>query len=167
MAGKISLDSYKVKPPINGYGINRSDPIPIGVGTLQETPIGGFFANAYYDFGKSKGMLYELSYFGELETYKQIVVYPQIGAERQSNQYANYYYGINPGESLATGYSAYSAPATTNLFAGLMIEIPIIDQWFVNLYTKRKWMGGGINNSPVMNRPFQDTIFTAIAYRFK
>ena len=167
VAGKISLDSYKVKSPINGYSINRSDPIPIGIGTFQETPLGGFFANAYYDFGKSKGTLYELSYFGELETYRKITAYPQIGVERQSNQYANYYYGVNSGESAATGYSAYTAPATTNLFVGLMVEVPVIDQWYVNLYAKRKWMGTGINNSPVMNRSFQDTIFTAVAYRFK
>ena len=165
--GKINLDSYKVKSPINGASINRSDPIPLGIGTFQETPIGGIFVNAYHDFGKSKGALYEVLYFAELETYKKVVVYPQIGIERQSSQYANYYYGINSGESQLTGYSAYSAPATNNLLAGVMVEIPVIDNWYINLYGKRKWMGSGINNSPVMNRSFQDNIFMALAYRFK
>lgn len=167
LAGKISLDSYKVKSPINGGSVNRSDPIPLGIGTFQETPMGGFFANAYHDFGKSKGALYELSYFGELETFKQIVVYPQVGIERQSTQYANYYYGINSGEAALTGYTTYSASATNNLFAGLMVEIPVIDHWYVNVYAKRKWMGSSINNSPVMNRSFQDNLFMALAYRFK
>ncbi|OWS69924.1 MipA/OmpV family protein [Polynucleobacter campilacus] len=165
--GKINLDSYKVKSPFNGASINRSDPIPLGLGTFQETPIGGFFVNAYHDFGKSKGALYELLYFAELETYQKIVFYPQVGVERQSNQYANYYYGINPGESQLTGYSAYSVPATNNLLAGIMVEIPVIDSWYINVYGKRKWMGNGINNSPVMNRSFQDNLFVALAYRFK
>ena len=165
--GKINLDTYKVKSPFNGTSINRSDPIPLGLGTFQETPIGGFFVNAYHDFGKSKGALYELLYFAELETYKKIVVYPQVGVERQSSQYANYYYGINPGESQLTGYNAYSAPATNNLLAGVMMEIPVVDSWYVNIYGKRKWMGNGINNSPVMNRSFQDNVFLALAYRFK
>jgi outer membrane protein len=165
--GKINLDTYKVKSPFNGTSINRGDPIPLGLGTFQETPIGGFFVNAYHDFGKSKGALYELLYFVELETYKKIVVYPQVGVERQSSQYANYYYGINPGESQLTGYNAYSAPATNNLLAGLMVEIPVVDNWYVNIYGKRKWMGNGINNSPVMNRSFQDNVFLALAYRFK
>jgi len=165
--GKINLDSYKVKSPINGNSINRSDPIPLGLGTFQETPIGGFFVNAYHDFGKSKGALYEFLYFAEIETYKKVVVYPQIGLERQSSQYANYYYGINPGESSLTGYNAYSTPATNNVLAGLLVEIPVVDNWYVNIYGKRKWMGGGINNSPVMNRSFQDNIFAALAYRFK
>jgi outer membrane protein len=165
--GKINLDSYKVKSPLNGASINRSNPIPLGLGTFQETSIGGFFVNAYHDFGKSKGGIYEFLYFAELETYKKIVVYPQMGVERQSSQYASYYYGINPGESQLTGYTAYSAPATNNLLAGVMVEIPVIDNWYVNVYGKRKWMGNGINNSPVMNRPFQDNIFVALAYRFK
>jgi outer membrane protein len=165
--GKINLDTYKVKSSINGNFINRSDPIPLGLGTFQETPIGGFFVNAYHDFGKSKGALYEFLYFAEIETYKKVTVYPQIGVERQSSQYANYYYGISSGESTATGYAAYSAPATSNLLAGLMVEIPVVDNWYINVYGKRKWMGGGINNSPVMNRSFQDNIFMALAYRFK
>ena len=165
--GKVNLDTYKVKSSINGNSINRSDPIPLGLGTFQETPIGGFFINAYHDFGKSKGALYEFLYFAEFEAYKKVMFYPQIGLERQSSQYANYYYGINPGESSLTGYAAYSAPATNNLLAGLVVEIPVVDDWYINIYGKRKWMGGGINNSPVMNRSFQDNIFMALAYRFK
>jgi len=167
ISGKVTLDSYKVKSQITGNSINKSDPIPIGISTFQETPIGGFFVNAYHDFGKSKGALYELSYFGEIETYKNIVIYPQVGIERQSSQYANYYYGITPGESALTGYASYSASATNNLYAGMMVEIPVVDEWYLNIYAKRKWMGNGINNSPVLNRSFQDNIFMAIAYRFK
>ena len=165
--GKINLDSYKVKSPINGASLNRTDPIPLGIGTFQETPIGGFFVNAYHDFGKSHGALYELLYFAEIETYKKVTLYPQLGVERQSSQYANYYYGISSSDSLQTGYNAYTAPATNNLIAGVMIEIPVVDSWYVNIYGKRKWMGGGINNSPVMNRSFQDNLFIALAYRFK
>ncbi|MBU3620174.1 MipA/OmpV family protein [Polynucleobacter sp. CS-Odin-A6] len=167
VSGKISLDSYKVKSPINGNSINKGSPIPLGFSTFQETPIGGFFVNAYHDFGKSKGALYEASYFTELETYKKIVIYPQVGIERQSSQYANYYYSINTGESALTGYNAFTASATNNLIAGVMIEIPIMDNWYMNIYGKRKWMGSGINNSPVMNRSFQDNIVAALAYRFK
>jgi len=165
--GKIDLNTYKVKSPFTGNSINKSDPIPLGVGTYQETPIGGFFANAYHDFGKSNGALYELLYFAEVETVKKVVVYPEVGIERQSSQYANYYYGISAGESNSTGYNPYTAPATNNLLAGFMVEIPVVDNWYINLYGRRKWMGNGINNSPVMNKSFQDNVFAALAYRFK
>nr|WP_231970836.1 MipA/OmpV family protein [Polynucleobacter necessarius] len=102
-----------------------------------------------------------------METFKKVVLYPQLGIERQSSQYANYYYGISPGESVLAGYNAYTAPAINNLIAGLMIEIPVIDSWYVNIYGKRKWMGSGVNSSPVMNRAFQDNVLMALAYRFK
>ena len=50
---------------------------------------------------------------------------------------------------------------------GFLLEVPIIDDWYINIYGKRKWMGSGISNSPVMNRSFQDNLFMALAYRFK
>lgn len=165
--GKVSLDSYKIKSPYNNNSINNSDPIPLGFGTLQETPVGSIFLNAYHDFGKSKGALYELLYFAEIETVKKITLYPQVGIERQSSQYANYYYGLNQGQASSLGYSAYAAPATNNLLAGVLIEVPIVENWYLNVYAKRKWMGAGINNSPVMTKSFQDNIFAAVAYRFK
>ncbi|QWE15721.1 MipA/OmpV family protein [Polynucleobacter sp. AP-Nino-20-G2] len=167
IVGKVSLDSYKIKSPYNNNSINNSDPIPLGFGTLQETPVGSIFLNAYHDFGKSKGALYELLYFAEIETVKKIIIYPQLGIERQSSQFANYYYGLSSGQASATGYSAYTAPATNNLLAGMLIEVPIVDDWYLNVYAKRKWMGAGINSSPVMNKSFQDNIFAAVAYRFK
>jgi len=167
LIGKVSLDSYKIKSPYNGYSINKSDPIPLGIGTMQETPLGAIFINAYKDFGKSKGALFELLYFGEIETFNKIVIYPQVGVERQSAKFANYYYGLSSAEASATGYSPFSAPATTNPMVGMMVEIPVVDNWYVNVYAKRKWMGNGINNSPVMTKSFQDNIFAALAYRFK
>ena len=167
LIGKVSLDSYKIKSPYNNNSINNSDPIPLGVGTMQETPVGTLFINAYHDFGKSKGALYELLYFAEVETVKKIILYPQVGIERQSSQFANYYYGLNQGQASATGYSAYTAPATNNLLAGVLIEVPVVDNWYLNIYAKRKWMGSGINGSPVTNKSFQDNIFAALAYRFK
>ena len=165
--GKVNLDSYKIKSPYNNNSINNSDPIPLGFGTLQETPVGSIFLNAYHDFGKSKGALYELLYFAELETVKKIILYPQLGIERQSSQFANYYYGLNQGQASSLGYSTYTASATNNLLAGVLVEVPIVDNWYLNIYAKRKWMGSGINNSPVMNKSFQDNVFAAIAYRFR
>jgi len=167
LTGKITLDSYQAKSKANGSSINRSDSLPVGIGTYQETPIGTILANAFHDFGKSNGALYELLYFAEIETKTKIKVYPQVGIERQSRQYANYYYGITSVESASTGYSNYAAPATNNLIAGMMVEIPVIDNWHVNIYGKRKWMGGGINNSPITTRSFQDNFFMALTYRFK
>jgi outer membrane protein len=166
-AGKIDVNTYQLKSSINGQTINKGYQIPLGIGTFQDTPIGAFFINAYHDFGKSKGALYELNYFAEIDTVNKIAVYPQIGIERQSSQMTNYYFGIDSVQSQQTGYASYSAPATTNMTTGFLIAVPIIDSWYVNIYGKRKWLGSGINNSPVMTKPFQDEMFMSVAYRFK
>jgi outer membrane protein len=141
--------------------------VPIGLGTFQDTPIGAFFLNAYHDFGQSKGNLLELNYFAEIELFSKVVLYPQVGMERQSGSFANYYYGVTPGQAQITGYRAYTASTSNNPLAGFLLEIPVGEDWHVNLYGKRKWFSAGVNNSPVLTRSFQDTMFMALAYRFK
>ena len=123
--------------------------------------------NAYHDFGPSNGNIFELNYFSEIEAINKVVIYPQIGIERQTGQYANYYYGISTSQSQQTGYEVYSAQGSTNAIVGLLIEVPVINDWYLNIYGKRKWLGSGVNNSPVLTRSFQDTFFIALAYRFK
>ena len=165
--GKLILDNYNITSPYNGSTINKLNPVPIGIGTFQETPIGGFFINAYHDFGQSRGALYELQYFAELSPTSYFTLYPLVGVERQSGQYANYYYGMSSQNALQTGYTPYTAKGTNNMMAGMLIEVPIVENWYANIYGKRKWMGTGINNSPVMMKSFQDNGFISIAYRFR
>jgi outer membrane protein len=167
IVGKVDPDSYKVKSTINGQTINKGHQAPIGLGTFQDTPIGAFFLNAYHDFGQSKGNLLELNYFAEIELFSKVVLYPQVGMERQSGSFANYFYGVTLGQTQITGYRAYTASSSNNPLAGFLLEIPVAEDWYVNLYGKRKWFGAGVNNSPVLTRSFQDTIFMALAYRFK
>jgi outer membrane protein len=167
IVGKVDPDSYKVKSTINAQTINKGYQVPIGLGTFQDTPIGAFFLNAYHDFGQSKGNLFELNYFGEIELVSKLVLYPQLGIERQSSSLANYYYSITPEQSQITGYKTYNASASNNPIAGFLLEIPVVDNWYINVYGKRKWLGSGVNNSPVLTRSFQDSMFMALAYRFK
>ena len=167
VVGKVDPDTFKVKSTINGQTINKGYQIPMGLGTFQETPLGVFMINAYHDFGKSKGNLLELNYFGEIELPHKVVIYPQVGLERQSSSYANYYYSITPEQSQLTGYKTYTATGTNNPIGGFLLEIPVVDNWIINLYGKRKWLGSAVSNSPVLTRSFQDTVFLALAYRFK
>lgn len=167
VAGQVNLDNYNRKSAITGATFSKHDPVPIGVGTFQNTPIGGFFLHGYQDVDHSQGQLYEFSYFAQFETVAQINLYPMVGAEYLSQSYANYYYGVSPAASKTLGYSQYTVPGTTNLSAGIMIEVPIVDNWYFNLYGKRKFMGSGISNSPIMARSFQDTFIGSLVYQFK
>jgi outer membrane protein len=167
VAGQVNLDNYNRKSTINGNTYNKQDPIPVGIGTFQDTPIGGFFIHAYQDVDRSGGQLYEFSYFAEIETIHKIKLYPEIAAERYSSNYANYYYGVSAAAARTLGYSQYSVAATNNYTAGLMLEIPVIDSWYFTIFGRRKFLGGNISNSPIMARSYQDSILGSIVYRFE
>ena len=167
LVGKIDPDSYKIKSTINGKTISKGYQVPIGVGTFQETPLGVVSINAYHDFGPSKGYLYDVSYYGEAVISKRITLYPQFGVERQSKSYANYYFGINSEQAQQTGYTPFQTTASNNPYAGILLEVGLVDNWYLNFYGKRKWLGSESNRSPVLTRSFQDTVFTSLVYRFK
>src|SRR5450755_2347773 len=62
IAGRISQDGFNADV-INLHGLyNRQTSIPLGLGTLQITPIGAFFINAFHDINKSRGNLFEVIY---------------------------------------------------------------------------------------------------------
>jgi MipA family protein len=167
VAGQVNLDNYNRKSAITGATFSKLDPVPVGLGTFQETPIGGFFIYAFQDINRSQGQLYELSYFAEFETVAHVKLYPLLGAEYLTQPFANYYYGVTAKASQTLGYSQYTVPATTNYVAGLMIEVPIVDDWYFNVFGKRKFMGSGISNSPIMVNPYQDSLIASLVYRFK
>ncbi len=167
VAGQVNLDNYNRKYTIMGATFSKLDPIPVGLGSFQETPIGGFFIYAFEDINRSQGQIYQLSYFAEFETLAHIKLYPLLGAEYLTQSYANYYYGVSPKASQTLGYSQYTVPGTMNYVAGLMVEVPIVDDWYFNVFGKRKFMGSGISNSPIMANSYQDSLIASLVYRFK
>ena len=167
LAGRVGFDGFSTSNSTL-RGLNgRKNSIPLGVGTFQETPIGAFSVNAFYDVNKSHGTLLEAIYAGEIKV-GSVSFYPQAGAEYRSANYVNYYYGITPAESAASGnFKAYQGKGTTNPLVALQIEIPLSESWAVNLYGRYKWLGDGIKNSPIVERKATQNYFVSLAYRFK
>ena len=55
--GRVNSDALKVDTPRLAGLNDRKMSAPIGVGSLQVTPVGAFFINAFHDFGASRGHL--------------------------------------------------------------------------------------------------------------
>lgn len=67
LVGRISQDGFDTNTP-GLLGLRkRETSIPLGVGTLQMTPLGGFMLNAFHDVRQSRGELFEAIYAAELE----------------------------------------------------------------------------------------------------
>lgn len=144
----------------------RNDAVPLGIGTYQETPVGAFFLNGFYDVSSSHGSFFEAIYAIELDA-GALAVYPQIGVVRQSANYNNYFYGVTSAESAASGYRAYHGSASTNTILALSAEYAFTPNWVGNMTLRRTRLGSGISDSSIVNRNAENLGFVTLSYRFK
>jgi outer membrane protein len=161
LAARINFDGMDAERGLN----KRANSVPLGIGTLQETPFGAFFMNAFYDVNQSHGSLFEAIYAAEFQL-GGAHIYPQLGIERRSAGYNNYFYGVTPSESAASGYRAYRAGASNNPILALSVELPLAANWAANLTWRRKWLSNAVADSPIVNRNVENTAWATVSYHF-
>lgn len=166
LIGRVSQEGWQANTAALTGLKDRKAPLPVGVGTFQKTSYGAFMLNAFVDAGPSRGGLFEATYLAEIKL-GSLSLYPQVGIESRSAKYANYYYGVTPAESLASGYAAYNAGASTTPVLGLAADYSLTDNWVVNVQLRRKWLDSAVTNSPLVVRKTQDLGYVGLSYRFK
>lgn len=166
LVGRISQDGFDTNTPsLQGLG-KRETSIPLGIGTLQVTPVGGFWINVFHDVRRSRGNLVEAIYGGEIDL-PHVTFYPLLGAEYQSAEYVRYYYGVSAQEAASSRYATYQPAGAFNGLVGLIADIELTDRYRLNCYMRRKWLGDAIQRSPIVSRGFLDTAYLSLSYRFK
>lgn len=165
-SGRFNWDGYKTSHPSLRGIHERKDSMPLGIGTFQETPIGGFFLHAYYDVNQSHGQLYELIYAAQFELGDNMI-YPILGLEHFSAQYTRYFYGVSASEAANSVYPVYTPGGSTTFMLGANWDIPIAGAWHANFYALRRWLGPGITQSPLVHTKLQDQAFISLNYRFQ
>lgn len=166
LIGRISMDGYNTNTPALQGLKRREMSIPLGIGTLQVTPIGGFYINAFHDVRESQGNWFEVIYGAKVDL-QRVIFYPLLGAEYQSKEYVRYYYGISAQEAAGSQYASYQPAGTFNGLLGLIAEIRLNDGYYLNCYVRRKRLGDAIRLSPIVNQRYLDTGYLALSYRFK
>lgn len=166
LTGRFTQDGFSTNTPgLLGLG-KRDTSLPLGIGTLQVTPIGGFYINAFHDVRQSKGDWFEVVYGGELDL-PRVTFYPLVGAEYQSREYVRYYYGISAQEAASSQYAAYQPAGAYNGLIGLIADIELTGDYHLNGYVRRKWLGDAIQFSPIVSQRYLDTGYLTLSYRFK
>ena len=122
--------------------------------------------NAFVDAGSSGGSLFEATYVTEVKL-GSLSLYPQLGVERRSARYVNYFYGVTPAESSASSYAAYSSGASATPVLGLAADYSLTEDWVVNMQLRRRWLDSAVTNSPLIVRKTLDTGYIGLSYRFK
>jgi outer membrane scaffolding protein for murein synthesis (MipA/OmpV family) len=176
------VDSFGIKALPLGYGhiefvgqyrgdgydskglSHRRNSSPLGLGTLQITPVGAFGLQVLHDLGKSGGNLVQLRYLAELPLGR-VTVYPELGVEYQSRAYARYYHGTTDGDAATLG-EAYRPGSALNPYIGAMVETRLMDSWYLNAYVRRTFADDSIARSPLVVRGNFNSLLLALAYRF-
>jgi len=164
-AGRVELDGFKADNS-RLHGLNgRANSIPLGFGTLQETPVGAWYVNAFHDFGKSDGNLVDITYAVSVATGK-ITIFPQAGVEFFSKQYVRYYYGVTSQEAVASRYGYYRPGAAIEPYAGALVETRISGHWHFIFLIRHNWLANSIADSPLVAHKGANNAFVSFAYRF-
>ena len=165
LVGRINVEGAKADRTGTRALLGRTNPVPVGLGTYQETAIGGIFLYALHDL-RSGGNLLEATYAAEFAV-QGWSVYPQLGVARRSGRYERHVRGVTQQEADASGRLAYTPGAATTPVAGLALDVPLIGAWFLNLQWRREWFGSTTRASPRTGSRSQDNGFAAISYAFK
>jgi len=166
LVGRFSQDGFDTNAPALAGLSKRDSSLPIGIGTLQVTPVGGFMLNAFHDVNASRGNIFEAIYGGRIEL-PRVKLYPLVGMEYRSKEYVRYYYGVSPQEAANSSYAANQPDGAMNGLIALIADITLTDDYHLHLYARRKWLGDSIRHSPIVDKAYLDTGYVAVSYRFK
>ena len=160
LVGQYRGDGYRV-PGLR----RRDDAIPLGLGTLQVTPLGAFGLNVLGDLGPSGGLIVQARYLAQFRLGRTTLL-PELGLEFEDASYVRYYAGVS-GSDLATVGPAYRSGAALNPHIGLLVETPLTDRIHLHAYWRAQFLDDAIRRSPLATGDrVRSTVLLGLAYRF-
>jgi outer membrane protein len=147
LVGRVSTEGSDA----DGAGLaHRTNPRPVGLGTFQETPWGGVFADAFVDT-VSGGTLLEASYAAEVPV-GPAALYPQAGLARRSARYDAHLYDVHG--------------ASTTPVLQLSGELPFADTWVALAHVQWEPFDAAVRASPRVSARSRTSALVALAWRF-
>ena len=162
LATRVSAAGYRAADRNIG---SRSNPVPVGLGSYQETPCGGFFLYGFHDM-VSGGVLLDLMYAAELSA-GPVQIYPQLGLERMSARYAQHLYAVSASEATLSGLPRYMPGHASSPYLGVALEYLLPANLKLSFQLTKKWLGKDTTDSPLVNNPSPSTGLLALTQVFK
>jgi outer membrane protein len=136
----------------DGPGLaHRTNPRPVGLGTFQETPWGGVFADVFVDT-VSGGTLLEASYAAEVPV-GPLTLYPQAGVTRRSARYEAHLFDVRA--------------ASTTPVLQLSGELPVAGAWVALAHVQWEPFDAAVRASPRVSGRSRVSALVALAWRFR
>ena len=70
-------------------------------------------------------------------------------------------------EAASSQYTVYQPAGAFNGLIGLIADIKLTEDYHLNCYVRRKWLGDAIRLSPIVGQRYLDTGYLTLSYRFK
>lgn len=96
---------------------------------------------------------------------KKLMTVPFVGVEWRTTSLNDYYYGVESDEAIP-GRPAYKASDDFNYFLGITCNYRLNEKWSVFGLFNFTWLGENIQDSPIVDRDYQNTVIGGLFYRF-
>lgn len=113
--------------------------------------------------GESDGLIAEIALGLDAPVGDKWFFGAEVGVEYQSDKYADYYYGVDRGESLP-GRPAYEVDSALNPFVELSAEYRINDSWTIGVQAEYLEFDSEISDSPIVGEDDQLEILIGVKY---
>ena len=164
-----------VQPRFDGYeeddssalaGMDdRNVSLDAGVGLSWRTDYGLLEASVVTDLlGEHDGQQIELSWTG-LFSWKRWDFIPSAGVRFKSTNLVEYYYGVEPGEALATR-PAYAPDRAVDPFVRLAVRRELTERWSLLTALQYEWLDSEIRDSPIVDDNYDLSIMGGVMYSF-
>ncbi|MBC7714038.1 MAG: MipA/OmpV family protein [Rhizobacter sp.] len=134
------------------------------LGTLINYDFVNFtFYNDFIDH--EKGLVLKLAVAPKFYYKTAWMFKPQLAAQYWSDKYVDYYYGITPAETMASGLRTYNGKHTLNYAANVEIQ-HYIGKWTIVSELAAKFFGKEVYTSPTVTKKSEIKFTSGIVYKF-
>jgi MipA family protein len=152
-------------PILNGMAERKSG-LLAGAAAEWDTPLLSVSAEAMIDASSSSnGRRLSIGIERSFFVGEHVMITPSVKAVQLDKKYANYYFGVLPGEARA-GREAYTPGRTLNTSLGLRTDYMWGDHHALILQAEYTALGNEIKNSPLTGRSGESMIILGYMYRF-
>jgi outer membrane protein len=119
----------------------------------------------YKDFFKSKGTNLKINMAPEFYLKSDWKISPQVFLQYWDDKYVNYYFGVQPSESLSSALATYKGTHTIN-YGTMMEVIHYVDNWTFLGTAGVKHYGNEVSDSPTVTKNNEFRFITSVLYKF-
>ncbi|KQW51745.1 MULTISPECIES: MipA/OmpV family protein [unclassified Roseateles] len=163
---RFGFDGYKAKDSDFLSGMERrKESLWLGAAASWDTGIGEVSLEVLGDaMGNSKGRMVSLEFEKRFDL-GDLAITPRFGVRSVDRKYVDYYFGVKPTEAVS-GRPVYMGKSTTQAEGGLRFTYATGPRETLFLDVSGRMLGSAIEDSPLVERRYQASLFAGWLYRF-